>query len=695
MHHGAVPSLSDAVPSLIPYLPAEKRNLSLGDDPVVSIVSAFEAAVSSGQPAREHTDAMARCLIEDVRQAAQSDVVSGDDAAVAQLCLAVGPMARAHEEGDWEAVWCWAMRGLGGERQDVATFDTTGYVSLWRRAVRRDRLANDVLAAFAAIVFEVGRHAGYLRDLLTHVADSLIDLLLLQPATETRSADHPVIQAVPAALAWCAVNGRLDEAGKLSEWCETAARAHSDPTVVADLRFTAALSAPAPQRASSLTVLLHDLSDEVDSHSRLQILLGAVEHEAVTLEVALPQILELIDRVMSDAAVAWRERAFGMIGALVRRLANDGRVQAATAVLQHWHSVPEAAYPHVVLLCHRSDGTQYAWDQGSCLVSAGVDTVTLTSVTNAALGEALASTDPSSVSVGVRATGKVDRAQGKLFASHANALLNPAGCASLRNHLTDETLLTPVPGWRLPYQALLLDGFGQAPPLWTSLQRPAIDPFFDHAVLIEGDTAMSGVEADLVEHVLVGGGLKVERLSSSNATTAAFRRAYGDPEVDLLWISGHGSRNPFRPETDGVQLRAGEYITLEDVRSQPRDRDQCRLLILSSCDGAATATSGGLRRRGLAAEAASSHQAVVAHQWPVDETFAAAFAALLACGLVDTRSINKAFTFAMQAVRLPTELMTRELTTRGCDPDLAIQLRSPVGGYGENILDYGVPALYR
>jgi hypothetical protein len=329
------------------------------------------------------------------------------------------------------------------------------------------------------------------------------------------------------------------------------------------------------------------------------------------------------------------------------------------------------------------------------LVTPGVDEDRLTKATNAALGEALSSAEPSSTPVGAPATGTVDRTQGALFAAQAKAMLNVTDCPPLRDQIRDETLLLPVPGWRLPYQALLLDELGQTPPLWVSLQRPAIDPFFDRAVLIEGDTALSRVEADLVEHVLVGGGLEVERLSGAAATTATFRSAYSDPKVDLLWISGHGSRNPLRPETDGVQLRVGEYVTLDDVRSQPSDREQSRLLILSSCDGAATATSGGLRRRGLAAEAASSHQAVVAHQWPVEERFAAVFAALLACGLIDTRSINKAFNYAMHAVRLPTEALTQELTMRGCDPKLAAQLRSPVGSYGDNILDYGVPALYR
>lgn len=175
----------------------------------------------------------------------------------------------------------------------------------------------------------------------------------------------------------------------------------------------------------------------------------------------------------------------------------------------------------------------------------------------------------------------------------------------------------------------------------------------DRVVLLEGDTCLPSVEGLLVKRVLVGGGLDGVRKSGPALDVAAFRRACDDPVYDVVWVFCHGLRPAYRPAHAGLELRDGRHLTLDELRAPVPDRDAGWLLVLSSCDGAAAETAGGPRRRGLAAGAAGRAQAVVGHQWAVDEAFAATFSVLLACGLVETRAFAGAFDLALRAVRLP------------------------------------------
>ncbi len=679
------------VPGLLSHLPAEVRDIDVEHPAYAPIGSLFDfALLNDSQPSRSFVDALTVAVLADVSQAEARGLLEEQDAAATRLCVAVRAMEAARHQSDLEGVWTWVMRGLGADAGPTTTFDTTGVVVLLKAAYGGDKFAEDTLAALASLLFYTDHYAGYFPELLEQVADPLIVVLLFS------SASPVVVEGVCAALAWCRHNGRDEDVQRLGRWCDLAARRLVDMELRTSLRFHAGLALDGAERAEAMASLLADLSPRVSENMRLHVLVAAVEHDTAATVSAVPELVRLIRNSWGGASPSQRERSFSTIGPVLSRLADTGRVNAAIRVLRAWLAIPDLPHPPALLLSHRAEGAHYAWEGGVYQAPKSHTDEQLTAVVNGALGQGLASSVPGSAPLTGPATGLVDRAVGPLFAARTAAALGLASCPEIAEHLPEEALLVPLPGLPIPYQALLLAETDQAAPaLWVSLESPLPDPFFDRALLLVGDTQLSSVEADLVSCVLSGAGMTVERLSGDEVTVASFRAAYAASDFDALWLSCHGRQPPYHPDHAELELRAGQHVTLEDLSARPVIRDTSRLLMLSSCDGAATATAGGPRRRGLAAQAAAGNQVVVSHQWRVGEGFAAAFSVLLACGLAESRSAVQAFNYALKTVRLPWPHVAAAMTGHGCRQDLVDRLRAPTGSYGHNILDHGAPALYR
>lgn len=123
-------------------------------------------------------------------------------------------------------------------------------------------------------------------------------------------------------------------------------------------------------------------------------------------------------------------------------------------------------------------------------------------------------------------------------------------------------------------------------------------------LIFEGDTRLAPIETQLLRAILESAGMTVDVVSGIQVTSAAFRAGYASDEWDVIWVACHGWQPPYQPAAAQIELRSGEYITLDDISSSsPEGGTDARLLVLNCCDGAATISANGPRLRGLAAQA--------------------------------------------------------------------------------------------
>ena len=689
----SVTTVGALAPSLLQWLPADAAAIEVPvDQAAEKLFLLVEFAAS--QAGRDRTETITRAAIGDVEQALHAGVLDTAQAAAARVAACSRAMALARGESDLEAVWSWVVTALGGTGEPRSTFDTNGIAVLAARAVTESVGAQDILGYLAADVFYTDQHAGYFPELLDQVADGLIRVLLA-----SAPSSQAACEGAAAALYWVRhVGGRAGDVDALARWCAQAAPAQRDADAAVQLFFAAGVALPAAARSAYFASLLEGLPEATSDGLRLQVHAAAVEHDAQQIADTLPALLPLIDAFHGDAgAHPRRERTLGIVAPLISTLCSAGDIATAVAILRRWFAIDDDSDPGpVLMLGHRAAGTHWAWPGGCCQATTTCDDQSLTTSMNMALGTALATNVPGSRPLLAPATGRPDRAHAARFAACASAALGLADCPELAARTTVQTLLVALPGLLLPYQSLMSAEVGTAPALWVSLRTPRPDRWVSRVLLFEGDTRLAPVETKLVRAVLERAGIGVEVLTGADVTAATFRAAYASDEWDVIWVACHGRQPPYQPAAAEIELRAGEFVTIDDLCDySPAPDADARLLVLNCCDGAVTVSASGPRVRGLAAQAVGPAQSAIAHQWSVADGFAATFGTLLAAALVETQSAARAYNAALAAVREPWQAVAERLADAGCD-DAAVSALAPgAGSYGDNILDWGAPALYR
>jgi hypothetical protein len=318
----------------------------------------------------------------------------------------------------------------------------------------------------------------------------------------------------------------------------------------------------------------------------------------------------------------------------------------------------------------------------------------LATVTNHALGSALVATGPGATRLHLPATSKVDRPWGMGFGDTCRELLALNECSGFTQSLTSSGLFIPIPGYRVPYQGLLAE-HGPVPALWISMREPAPDKWVDRVLIATGDTALSNLEAVLVADIFNFVGIDVDQVDVTQGKAVADRvnEALRSDEYAIIWIAAHGRQPDYEPLEAAISLPAEQVLTERELRTVPAEVNERRLLVLSSCDAAATMQASGLRARGLAAAAAGPHQAVVGHQWVVDERLAAAFGVLFAAALAETRDFNDAFSNALGRLQRPWSENAELLAGFHLNTELIAKLGEGPD-FSTNVLDYAAPAFY-
>lgn len=693
-----MPRLDAVLPRLSPYLPAPFPQFDPAPHPVTAIhvwLAVDAALAEHAGAAAGRAEWLTELALEDLVEADSRRLLPAATASAARVCAVLGVAGANLASGDPDRGREWIVRGLGGGTDAVTQFTLDGPIELLRLAHAGDARAQDAVGRFAAVLFYLHQHAGYLIEVVEPLAEGLILALLAMPPSEAACAGGQ------EALTWAYRIRRNDWVEPLGTWCLEAAEHVTSVEQAVGLLFAVAITRTGTERQRMLVALRAALPQQLPPQLRLQVMIAAMEQSRPTPE-ELHDVLTLIsahrralEPYLDEADLARRqERTFSTIGPLMASLSQAGAALDAVRVLQSWTGAPDDPAPvDCLLLEHTPEGVRYVWPDGTWLAPAPSDASALDKAVNAALGTALASTSDPTHRVHAAATGQLDRPSGIGLEQAARQTLHLAPPPAWAGRLTDQTLLVPVPGHRIPYQALFSADGHPALRLWTSLRPPREERWLQRVVLLEGDTDMASVEATLVTDILTGAGFDVDHFHGESVSARAFAAHHRDPAVDVLWLTCHGRQPAYSPETASLLLTGGEELSSDDLRIGVPDADQ-RLLVLNSCDGAATVTAGGLRARGLAAEAAGPSQAVIGHQWAVREKAAATFGALLACGLADHRGIAAAFNAALKGLHRPWRDLVGTFEEHGARSELVAQLTPPADGYGDNILDWGSPALY-
>lgn len=642
---------------------------------------------------------MANAVLADLRHAGDARLLAPSTIEALRIGAVIPAAVEAARAADFEGARQWVVIGLGGDASEVSKVSDAGARELLVMATSPwGGSAAPFIASYAFLIFYLANFAGYLTEMSELNGEPLAEWLAVSPLSP-ETAD-----AVPQALTWAARSGRKALSRRLQNWCFKQAGTTSDHVVSAGLRLAALAQGGEADSAERDRLLEECRSRSLPASLRLQVVAAAGGGSPDRTQELVPLLVQSIGDFWSEADsddlnshTRLRERRLGMIGAPVYALALGGHVNELLQVLQAWIGVtdpPEPKELRRVVFCVTGEATCYAWEERSEVIPVPSSIHELALATNAALGMAL-------VGVGVEgaptplfapAAQVTDRGAGQAFADAGDRLLGLFATPDVMKHIDEKSLLVPVPGQPVPYQALMRR-HGTAPGLWVSLRPPLDDPFLDRALVVEGETELSELETKLVAEILGAGGVTVETIPVAKATTGRFMRSYLETDHDLIWVTGHGLLPAYAPHQATVTLRDGEELTPLDLAQAP-DRDRTRrLLVLSACDGAATVLAGGLRSRGLAVAASGPSQCVVAHQWRVSEKLAANFAALLAIGLVEVRDFVGAYNWALAEIRRPWTEVAARLATFGCDAAVLHNLR-PAVEFGDNILDYGAPALY-
>jgi hypothetical protein len=170
----------------------------------------------------------------------------------------------------------------------------------------------------------------------------------------------------------------------------------------------------------------------------------------------------------------------------------------------------------------------------------------------------------------------------------------------------------------------------------------------------QGDSTSSEMECDAIQRLFECKGITVFRLNWHEATKDQFLNAYND-NYDLVWVSGHGEFDQFRPHLSSLVLyqdfsdteSKNVSINYDEITEVTNSNDSRRLLVLNLCDGATTTLDNSPAAIGLGAKMINEFQSLISHQWPIDPFSGLIFGILIADALANGESYLQAY---MQSV---------------------------------------------
>jgi hypothetical protein len=464
-------------------------------------------------------------------------------------------------------------------------------------------------------------------------------------------------------------------------------------------------------RARLTDQLMQRWSDKLVSHQRLQFLVSRLNDQPEELDARRDDVLAAIDEYLTEldntalrdgphAAYYQRGRLFSLIAPLVRTALLAGQIDQATTMLARWRGVPADQNLRTPLyhLSAEPNGTHWIWPGHNRIANnpdAMVNSVLATNrflrvhttVANVPEIELEPLDDPSRL-------GQPDpRAAPPFAAASANLIRADLIADQAKQLAATTTALVPVPGQTLPWQAHLARKRLPVWPISSSLRHPADDRPPRRVLIWDSGELLSGPREVEALQIVAANASDTTIDIVTAGTAEQFRNHYQDPDIDLLWVVSHGEYDHYSPHQSRIPVNAHQNVTLNELLAVQPTWDGRRLLVLNSCDGAASASYGGPTEFGFAPALASDKQAVISHLWPVQSFHVApAFGAVLMAGIVSVQSYADAFANSVRLVVQGWDAVARELERFGAT-DLADSVRNCSIDL-DDVTYWGTPALF-
>jgi hypothetical protein len=466
-------------------------------------------------------------------------------------------------------------------------------------------------------------------------------------------------------------------------------------------------------RAQLTDQLLHRWSDKLVSHQRLQFLVSQLSDRPEELDARHDDVLAAIDEYLTEladtaqrqgphAAYYQRGRLFSLIAPLIRTALLAGKVHQATEALARWRGVPAGEQLQTPLfhLSAEPNGTHWIWPGHDCTATnpeAMVNAVLATNrflrvhttVANVPEVELEPLDDPSKL-------GDPDSRAAPAFAAASADIIRTDLITDQITQLTvTTTALVPVPGQTLPWQSHLAR---QQLPVWpisSSLRQPENDrPPRRIVIWDSGELWSAPLEIEALQTVAANATDTTIDIDIVTAGTAEhFTDLYRDPDIDILWLVSHGEYDHYSPHQSRIPVNLDQNVTLNELLAIQPTWNGRRLLVLNSCDGAASASYGGPTDFGFAPTLASAKQAVISHLWPVESFHVApAFGAILMAGVIDGKPCTVAFANSVRHIVQGWDAVAAELERLGAT-DLADAARHTSIDL-DDVTYWGTPALF-
>ncbi|HYO66122.1 MAG TPA: CHAT domain-containing protein, partial [Archangium sp.] len=633
-----------------------------------------------------------------------------------QLWLAVHPISQGVQSRMMITTHDWIIYSLSDEIVDTSTgapvevdFQIHRLTDLTQASGRISRLgAHQTLLEWLRAFLYYSRIRGVLHDILLPTLPALLPWLTRQ------LPDIEAIRTTLQLLPWLEVHAPQYAPGLAlliehllsNQHIPRASR--KDISIALSVRAGSLTKVPRAQRAQQT---LADFNDLLRGHERLQLLVASTDNSPENITAALSQLLSAIEEHhrfieqrgslrRSWRAIYARGPMFDVIAPLFIPLLERGHTLVAQQLLAAWEGRFEKRRmnPPLFVVPNHPDGTLYAVEgSASRPTNESISLHELTGLSNQFLGRLVVNTNLPNFELQATPRGHhfVSRSHALEFASASEARLDTARMAQWLNTIASKPqAMVVVPGVPYPTQALILRASGWTAPWSISLEEPAEDRKLRSALIWCTGTNYSQMESNAVTHALSTAGIKVEVVPDNEMTEQRFLDAYASNNYDLIWLGSHGEFPPYAPHEASIMLKDGLFLSQERLSSIPPPEQGRRLLILNLCDGATTATLGGMPEMGVAAATCGRHQAVISHLWATEGLPSAIAGALLAIGLASTQSFFGGYEFALKAL-LAGKTNIRESLEQGLGKDNELLVRLDRSGMDyPNPADWGSLAFY-
>lgn len=288
-----------------------------------------------------------------------------------------------------------------------------------------------------------------------------------------------------------------------------------------------------------------------------------------------------------------------------------------------------------------------------------------TAASNAALGTALVSEGQPDSQLRVPATGKKNSDHAGWFEQAVLNYLDVHDLAAYTRTQGAAAVVSLLPS-HTPLQALLARAGGPVLPLCLSMQKPHPDREVSKVQFWCGDVHSAYQEFKILKEIFENVGIEIDLVSTEDVSRTRFLTDYESDTYDVIWVASHGIRPPYQPDEATIQLREGEELSLHDLQSVScPSNGRRRLLVLNTCDSAASNNYSPFEEMGLGRGIVGPKQAVIGHLWRVDSSAALLLGALLAAGLSDRSPFTEAFGHALTILQAGWSDIAAELQSHG------------------------------